>query len=371
MPPSSKSSDDAIISKDLNGIITSWNTAPSGSLVTRAGSDRPVHHDADSAGSLDEEPHILQRIRRGERIDHYETVRRRKDGTLLDISLTISPSQGRPRPDRGRLEDRPRHHRAQAGRRHVRQRTAQFETLLNEAPLGVYVVDADFRIRQVNPTALPVFGDIPDLIGRDFDEVIHLLWSQAPADEIVRRFRHTLDTGEPYITPEWSEERRDRGVTEYYEWQIHRIPLPDGRDGVVCYFRDISAQVMARQAITASEARYRQLTATLEQRVAERTDLLALLQDVTRAANEAPSSAAALQYARRPPLCLYRLARGPRVSGRRPRGQPLGADDHLAPRRPRALHGLPASDAGAGGRSPARASSGGWAPAASRSGSAR
>jgi GAF domain-containing protein len=95
----------------------------------------------------------------------------------------------------------------------VRQRTVQFEMLLNAAPLGVYLVDADFRIRQVNPTALAVFGDIPDLIGRDFDEVIHRLWSQAYADEIVCLFRHTLATGEPYMTPERSEERCDRGVT--------------------------------------------------------------------------------------------------------------------------------------------------------------
>jgi PAS domain S-box-containing protein len=186
----------------------------------------------------------------------------------------------------------------------VRQRTAQFETLLNAAPLGVYLVDADFRIRQVNPTALQVFGDIPDLIGRDFDEVIHRLWSQAYADEIVRLFRHTLATGKPYITAEHIEKRRDRGVTECYEWQIHRIPLPDGRYGVVCYFRDISAQVFNRQAIAESEARYRQLTATLEQRVEERTALLDLLQDVTRTANETPTSAVALQYAV-DRLCAY------------------------------------------------------------------
>jgi PAS domain S-box-containing protein len=186
----------------------------------------------------------------------------------------------------------------------VRQRTVQFETLLNAAPLGVYLVDADFRIRQMNPTALRVFGDIPDLIDRDFDEVIHRRWSQAYADEIVRLFRHTLATGEPYLTPEGGEERRDRGVTEYYEWQIHRIPLPDGRYGVVCYFRDISAQVFARQAMAESEARYRQLTATLEQHVQERTALLALIQDVTRAANEAPTSTAALQYAL-DRLCAY------------------------------------------------------------------
>jgi PAS domain S-box-containing protein len=139
----------------------------------------------------------------------------------------------------------------------LRQRTGQFETLLNEAPLGVYLVDADFRIREVNPTAVPVFGDIPDLIGRDFDEVIHILWPKRYADEIVKLFRHTLQTGEPYSTPERIEQRLDRGVTEYYEWQINRIPLPDGRYGVVCYFRDISAQVFARQKIADSEERFR------------------------------------------------------------------------------------------------------------------
>jgi PAS domain S-box-containing protein len=128
----------------------------------------------------------------------------------------------------------------------LRRRTAQFETLLAEAPLGVYLVDGEFRIREVNPVARPVFGDIPDLIGRDFGEVIHILWSSDYADEIVRLFRHTLETGEPYVTPEQIKERRDRGVTESYEWQISRIALPEGGYGVVCYFRDISAQIQAR-----------------------------------------------------------------------------------------------------------------------------
>jgi len=49
------------------------------------------------------------------------------------------------------------------------------------------------------------------------------------------------------VTPELIEERRDRKVREYYEWRINRIPLPAGRYGVVCYFRDISAYVRARQ----------------------------------------------------------------------------------------------------------------------------
>ena len=86
------SSDDAIVSKDLNGVITSWNK----------GAERLFgYSSAEAVGRpvtiivppdrLDEEPEILARLRRGERVNHLETVRRRKDGSLLDISLTISP----------------------------------------------------------------------------------------------------------------------------------------------------------------------------------------------------------------------------------------------------------------------------------------
>ena len=128
-------------------------------------------------------------------------------------------------------------------------RTAQFETLLTAAPLGVYLIDADFKIREMNPTARAVFGDIPHLVGRDLGETIHLMWPKEYADRITALFRHTLETGESYTMPEHIEDRLDRKVTEYYEWQIHRIPLPDGRYGVVCYFRDISTQVLARREI--------------------------------------------------------------------------------------------------------------------------
>jgi len=149
----------------------------------------------------------------------------------------------------------------------LRLRTAHYETLLNEAPLGVYLVDADFRIRQVNPTAHPAFGNIPDPVGRDFGEVARILWPKAYADEIVERLRHTLETGEPHIEPEWTEERRDGGVREFYEWRINRIPLPEGRFGVVCYFRDISAQVKARAGIAESEERLRFMAESMPQKL--------------------------------------------------------------------------------------------------------
>jgi PAS domain S-box-containing protein len=87
-----ESSDDAILSKDLDGIITSWNqgaTALFGYTADEA-IGMPVTM-LIPADRQDEEPSIIARIRSGERIEHYETVRQRKDGSLVDISLSVSP----------------------------------------------------------------------------------------------------------------------------------------------------------------------------------------------------------------------------------------------------------------------------------------
>jgi PAS domain S-box-containing protein len=87
-----ESSDDAIVSKNLDGVITSWNT----------GAERVFGYAAEEVigqpitivipqDRQDEERTILTRIRRGERIDHFETVRQRKHGSLIVVSLTVSP----------------------------------------------------------------------------------------------------------------------------------------------------------------------------------------------------------------------------------------------------------------------------------------
>jgi PAS domain S-box-containing protein len=85
-------SDDAIISKNLDGMIISWNR----------GAERVFGYTADEAvgqhitliipaDRREEETEILARLKRAERIDHFETIRQRKDGSLLDISLSVSP----------------------------------------------------------------------------------------------------------------------------------------------------------------------------------------------------------------------------------------------------------------------------------------
>jgi PAS domain S-box-containing protein len=87
-----ESSDDAIVSKDLNGIITSWNPGAE-KLFGYSAADvigQPITILIPQERQ-DEEPEILSRIRRGEQVHHYETIRQRKDGSLIDISLTVSP----------------------------------------------------------------------------------------------------------------------------------------------------------------------------------------------------------------------------------------------------------------------------------------
>ena len=89
-----ESSDDAIVGKNLDGIITSWNTAAErmfGWTSSEAiGNSITIIIPSDR---LNEEKGILQRLRRGERIEHFETIRVSKDGSLIDISLTVSPIQ--------------------------------------------------------------------------------------------------------------------------------------------------------------------------------------------------------------------------------------------------------------------------------------
>ncbi len=87
-----ESSDDAIVSKDLNGIITTWNRA-----AERIFGYSPAEAIGHSITLIipeerrSEEDEVLRKIRSNERVEHFETVRRRKDGSLMHVSLTISP----------------------------------------------------------------------------------------------------------------------------------------------------------------------------------------------------------------------------------------------------------------------------------------
>jgi PAS domain S-box-containing protein len=162
-----ETSDDAIISKNLDGIIQTWNQ----------GAQRIFGYSAEEVigkpvtilmppERFDEEPGILARLRRGERIDHYETVRRRKDGTLLDVSLTVSPV----RDHAGRIigaakiaRDVTAQKRAEAA---LRDSERRLQDLLAAIPAAIYTTDAAGTITYYNEAAVEFAGRRP-IIGAD------------------------------------------------------------------------------------------------------------------------------------------------------------------------------------------------------------
>src|SRR5690606_18478867 len=100
------------------------------------------------------------------------------------------------------------------------------------APIGVYLIDADFRIQHVNPAAQRALGaNAEELVGRDYSEIVQRVWGRERAGEVVEIFRRTLETGESHHEPEFAEYRADRNVAEYYDWRIQRIVLHDGSYG--------------------------------------------------------------------------------------------------------------------------------------------
>jgi PAS domain S-box-containing protein len=162
-----ETSDDAIISKNLDGIIQTWNR----------GAERIFGYTADEVigkpvtmlmppERYDEEPGILARLRRGERIDHYQTVRRRKDGTRIDISLTVSPVKDRS----GRVigaskiaRDISDQKRAEEA---LRDSERGLQELLAAIPAAIYTTDAAGRIAYYNEAAVEFAGRRPT-IGSD------------------------------------------------------------------------------------------------------------------------------------------------------------------------------------------------------------
>jgi PAS domain S-box-containing protein len=162
-----ESSEDAIISKDLNGIIQTWNPGAE-RLFGYAAAEvvgKPVTI-LFPPGREDEEAGILARIRSGERIHHYETVRRRKDGRLLDISLTVSPV----RDDAGHIVGASKIARDITDRREAERKLRESEQRLAELlaaiPAAIYTTDAQGKITYFNQAAVDFSGRTP-VLGSD------------------------------------------------------------------------------------------------------------------------------------------------------------------------------------------------------------
>lgn len=257
--------DHSIFTLDLNGTLTSWNREAQRILgyseeevLGRHFSIIFTHEDQQQGVPAEE---LRTALREGRAEDERWHVR--KGGETFWALGIVTPTEDaggthtgfskilRDMTDRKRANDA------------IRLSHARFQALFDAAPIGIYVVSTDMKIRQVNPKALPIFGDLPGLIGRDFVDVIHRLWPKDYADEILTRFRHTLDTGETYFVDEHIEKRLDRNAVEYYQWQINRILLQEGEYGVVCFFSDISSQVLTRQALVNADRRKDEFLATL------------------------------------------------------------------------------------------------------------
>ena len=137
----------------------------------------------------------------------------------------------------------------------IRRNHDTFYDLIQKNPFGIYVIDADFRVAEASQGSQKVFENVVPLIGRDFAEVLHIVWAEPFASEAIERFRHTLETGEPYSSPRTVERRGDIETVEAYDWRIERIELPDGRHGVVCYFYDLSERQRWEAALSDASER--------------------------------------------------------------------------------------------------------------------
>ena len=132
--------------------------------------------------------------------------------------------------------------------------------LIEKAPFGVYIVDADLRIvRMDEQSQIGVFRNVQPVIGRKLEEAMQILWPEEVAAKIVARFAHTLSSGETFKSKEFIERRSDVPAVESYEWEVHRIVLPDGRFGVVCYYFNSTPIRRAESLVRESERRFRHM----------------------------------------------------------------------------------------------------------------
>jgi PAS domain S-box-containing protein len=134
-----------------------------------------------------------------------------------------------------------------------------FFNLVENAPFGLYVVDAQLRLGQVSKAAQKAFSLVVSLIGRELEEVLRCSLADRSVSETMMHFRHTLVTGEPYAAPNAILARQDSLEIKSYDWKIERITMPDGQFGVACYFYDITERMQAQETLRQSEERFRAL----------------------------------------------------------------------------------------------------------------
>jgi PAS domain S-box-containing protein len=169
-----ESSDDAIVGKDLNGIITSWNSGAQRIFGYTAAEavGRPITMIIPDERRA-EEDEILARLKRGERVDHFETVRQTKDGRPIDVSLTISPIKNAEGGVIGASKvarDISKQRRDQDA---LRRSEEQLRSVVESAPSGVVMVNREGAIVLINAQTEAMFGYRRDeLVGQSVEVLV-------------------------------------------------------------------------------------------------------------------------------------------------------------------------------------------------------
>jgi PAS domain S-box-containing protein len=257
------SSDDAIISKNLNGIIMSWNTS----------AERLFGYTCEEAigqhitliipkDRRDEEANILHRLRRGERVDHFETVRLRKGGTPLDLSLTISPVKN----SSGRVVGASKVARDISERKWIEQTLAERVRLLDLSNDAIFVRDRADRVTYWNKSACELYGyPSEEAMGRVAHELLRTEFPE-PLEKIIEQLlRDNRWAGELV------HRRKDGSkIIVASRWALDR----NGGGSRKCILEtnnDITQEKQREEALRESENRFRALTDDLEVQVSCRT----------------------------------------------------------------------------------------------------
>jgi len=245
------SSNDAIVTKTTSGIVTNWN----------AGAERVFGYTADEmigqsirrlipADRMQEEDDILARIRRGERIDHYETVRVCKGGRLIDVSVSISPL----RDGWGRIVGASKIARDVTEQKAHTQRIAESERRLGQIlnTLNAYVglLDAEGRLVEVNTRVQEVAGAPREaLVGRRMQEAPWWPSSPASAARIGRMIEHALAGESVRCDLEYTDVH---GSTRWVDFQAAPVVDAAGRvSAVVPSGVDITERKLADERVRA------------------------------------------------------------------------------------------------------------------------
>jgi PAS domain S-box-containing protein len=184
---------------------------------------------------------------------------------------------------------------AHRGAQDLLQRNAEtFANLVASNPFGIYVVDADFKLRQFSQGARAVFDNVDQPIGKAFDDILKTIWNEPFASDTIEKFRHTLETGEPYVNVSSVEQRADIDVVEAYDWRIERITLPDGRFGIVCYFYDLSERNSYEEKLKQAVADKDLLAREIDHRVKNSLTIVGSLLSMQRGTSTSPETRAAL-----------------------------------------------------------------------------